>query len=41
MVEGKVDYPVRDERLVMDTVRPLEEVVEEAVGWLNSELLSS
>ena len=34
MVEGKVDYPVADERLVLDTCRPLEEVVEEAVGWL-------
>lgn len=34
MVEGKADYPVADERLVLDTCRAVEELVEEAVGWL-------
>jgi predicted kinase len=36
MVEGKVDYPVADERLVLDTCRPVGELVEEAVGWLRT-----
>jgi predicted kinase len=36
VVEGKVDYRVADERLVVDTVRPLEEIVGEAVGWLGA-----
>ncbi|MDQ3704541.1 MAG: ATP-binding protein [Chloroflexota bacterium] len=36
MVEGKVEYPVGVDRLVLDTVRPLEEIVEEAMGWLRS-----
>jgi predicted kinase len=34
MVEGKVDYPVSDERLVLDTCRPVGVLVEEAVEWL-------
>ena len=36
MVAGKVDYPVVDERLVLDTCRGVGELVEEAVGWLGS-----
>ncbi len=36
MVEGKVEYPVGVDRLVLDTARPLEEIVEEVVGWLES-----
>lgn len=35
-VEGKVDYPVAEERLVVDTTRPLEELVEEVVEWLQT-----
>lgn len=33
-VEGKTDYAIAEERLVMDTCRPFEELMEEAVGWL-------
>lgn len=36
MVEGKTDYALADERLVVDMTRPLEEVVEEAVEWLTN-----
>jgi predicted kinase len=34
IVEGKVDYPVEDEQLVLDTCKAAGEVVEQAVGWL-------
>jgi predicted kinase len=35
-VEEKVDYPVADERLLLDTCRPVGELLEEAVGWLRA-----
>ena len=40
-VEGKTDYPVAEERLVLDTSRPLEELGEEAVGWLRAIIAST
>lgn len=33
-MESVMDYPISDPRIIVDTVRPLDEVVSEITGWL-------